>query len=106
MTRVEKYRLYRKEILNSFYVDEKETKKKKSSELVSKITVNRDATNNISYDEVLEAYEIYDKNDIQNKKHRLNAYQKKQISFIIISVSIIILLLAALIIVGIFAFGG
>lgn len=107
MTRVEKYRAYRKEILNSFYVEKKETKKVKSAEIASKITINRDAINDVSYDEVLEAYdELYDEKQIQNKKHHLNQYQKRQISFIIICVSIIILLLVAFIIVGILAFGG
>ena len=107
MTRVEKYREYRKEILNSFYADKKVTKKKQSSDLVSRATLNQDATNSLSYDEVLEVYQIYDKGDDETKKkNRLSKAQKHYRIFIIVCLTIIALLASGMVIVGIKLFGG
>ena len=107
MTRVEKYRLYRKEILNSFYTDDKETSKKKSAEFVSKKTLNRDVSK-MSYDDVLEAYKIYDDGTevVQKEQKRLNEYQKRHIIFVSVCIGLITLLLTGLILVGIKLFGG
>lgn len=107
MTRVEKYREYRKEILNSFYDDEVVTTKKQSSDLVHQVTANRDTVNNMSYDEVLEAYRIYDQGEENTKrKKKISKSQRNYRTFLIICVSIIVVLIVALIIVGIKAFGG
>ena len=106
MTRVEKYREYRKEILNSFYNDKKVTKKSIASQRVSNATLNTDTGNSLSYDDVLEAYELYDeKVEVQEKK-TLSKVQKKQLVFLIVGILIVLGLLAGLIIVGIKVFGG
>lgn len=104
MTRVEKYREYRKEILNSFYFDNKETKKSIASSKVSNATLNKDTAYDLSVDEVMEAYELYDEKQEANKKKNLSSYEKKRLLFIIIGAGVVTLLAAALIIVGIFAF--
>lgn len=107
MTRVEKYRAYRKEILNSFYVEKNDSKKEKSSELVSKIALTRDDSSKMSYKEVLDAYKIYDNQDEkQVEKQQMSEYQKRHLKFVFICVGIIIILLVALILVGIKLFGG
>lgn len=104
MTRVEKFREYRKEILNSFYFDNKKTKKSIASSKVSNATLNKDTAYDLSVDEVMEAYEVYDEKQESSKKKNLSSYEKKRLLFIIIGVGIAVLLLTALIIVGIFAF--
>ena len=107
MTRVEKYREYRKEILNSFYVEKSDTKKTRASERVSEATLNKDTTNNLSVEEVLEAYELYEeKEEVSKKNNALSKNEKKRILFFAITISIAVILVVALIIVGIFAFGG
>ncbi len=106
MTRVEKYREYRKEILNSFYFDKKETKKSIISNKVSQATLNKDTANNLSVDEVMEAYELYDETHEVTTKKKLNNVQKKELLFFIIGGVVIIGLIIGLIIVGINIFGG
>lgn len=106
MTRVEKYREYRKEILNSFYFDKKETKKSIVSTKVSQATLNKDTANNLTVDEVMEAYELYDENTETVQKKKMNNVQKKELIFFIIGAVVIIGLIVGLIIVGINAFGG
>ena len=106
MTRVEKYREYRKEILNSFYFDKKETKKSIVSTKVSQATLNKDTANNLTVDEVMEAYELYDENTEKVQKKKMNNVQKKELLFFIIGAAVIIGLIVGLIIVGINAFGG
>lgn len=106
MTRVEKYREYRREIVNSFYVEKKETKKSIISERVSSHTMNKDTGNTLSVDEVLEAYELYDdKKEVKEKKHMSSA-KKKELIFFLIGIGVAVILLTGLIIVGIHAFGG
>lgn len=105
MTRVEKYREYRKEILNSFYFEKEDTKKARASKKVSDATLNKDTAYDLSVDEVMEAYELYeDKEESTKKKHILTTYEKKQLLFLIGGIVLAVLLLVALIIVGIFAF--
>ena len=107
MTRVEKYREYRKEILNSFYVEKSDSNKTRVSEKVSEATLNKDTTNNLSVEEVLEAYELYEqKEDVSKKNNSLSKNDKKRILFFAITIFIAVVLVVALIIVGIFAFGG
>ena len=108
MTRVEKYREYRKEILNSFYNEKKNTKKEQSSELVSKATLNRDSNNSLSYDDVLEAYRIYDNDTLEedNTRKKKAKLPKQYVIFLIGGISIAVLLVVALIVIGINLFGG
>ena len=106
MTRVEKYREYRKEILNSFYNEKKVTKKSILSERVSNATLNTDTGNSLSYDDVLEAYELYEEKKEEPAKKTLSKVQKKQLLFLIIGILVVVALLVGLIIVGINVFGG
>jgi len=106
MTRVEKYREYRKEILNSFYFENKETKKSITSKKVSDATLNKDTTNSLSYEEVLEAYELYETESKEVTKKKMSPAKKKELIFFIIGLGVIVILIVALVIVGIFAFGG
>lgn len=102
MTRVEKYAEYRKEIQNSFR--DVTTKEKSASRVDKIIQENRMTSNGMNYDDVMEAFGIYDTDDHeQKKKSRIN---KKQIVSAIIYAIIILVLVGALIIVGIKAFGG
>ena len=91
MTRVEKYREYRKQILNSFYNEKKNTTKEKSAELVSKATLNRDSNNSLSYDDVLEAYRIYDDSSDETKVEKKRRLQKQYILFLIGGIAIALL---------------
>ena len=106
MTRVEKYREYRKEILNSFYFDNKETKKSIASDKVSKATYNKNTTNNLSVDEVMEAYQLYDETHEAPQKKKLDNIRKKEIIFFALGIIVVLGIIAALIVVGINAFGG
>ncbi len=106
MTRVEKYREYRREILNSFYVDKKETKISITSNKVSSATMNKDTGNTLSVDEVLEAYELYDDKKETIEKKKLSTEKKKELLFFLIGIGVAVILLTSLIIVGILAFGG
>lgn len=106
MTRVEKYREYRKEILNSFYYDKKETKKSIVSNKVSQATLNKDTANNLTVEEVMEAYELYDNNEDVVQKKKKNNINKKELIFFIVCIVVIIGLIIGLIIVGINVFGG
>ena len=107
MTRVEKYREYRKEILNSFYFDKKESKKSITSSKVSSATMNTDTGNSLSYEDVLNAYEIYEEeHPSKPTKRKMNAFEKKQLIFILVGSGVALLLIVALFIVGIYAFGG
>lgn len=102
MTRVEKYAEYRKEIEKSF---RNVTTKEQSASMVDKIIQeNHMTSNNINYDDVMEAYEIYDHDENEEKKK--SQINKRNVLFGMIYAIIIIALLAALIIVGIKAFGG
>ena len=104
MTRVEKYREYRKEILNSFYFEKEDTKKARASKKVSDATLNKDTAYDLSVDEVMEAYTLYEEKEETTKKKHLTAYEKKQLWFLIGGIALAVVLLTALIIVGIFAF--
>lgn len=106
MTRVEKYREYRKEILNSFYHEKEESKKSIASSKVSQATFYKDTSNSLSVDEVLDAYSLYEKKEENVKKVSLNKSKKKELLFFVIMIGVVIILITALIIVGIFAFGG
>ena len=106
MTRVEKYREYRKEILNSFYHENKETKKSIASNKVSQATFYKDTSNSLSVDEVLDAYSLYEAKEEKAKKTTLNKSKKKELLFFVITIGVAIILITALIIVGIYAFGG
>lgn len=106
MTRVEKYREYRKEILNSFYYEKKETKKSIVSSRVSQATLNKDTANNLTVEEVMEAYELYDESKPTEKKRTINNSQKKELLFFIVGIVVIIALIIGLVFVGINIFGG
>lgn len=107
-TRVEKYREYRREIQNSF--SEKDlTTKKKTSDRVNKIlsgnSSKRDSTNSISYNEIMGAYEIYDK-DQKKESSPLEKKHRRKVAYVIFATIMSILLITSTVIVGIIAFGG
>lgn len=107
-TRVEKYREYRREIQNSF--SEKDlTTKKKTSDRVNKIlsdnTSKRDSTNSISYNEIMGAYEIYDK-DQKKVSSPLAKKHRRKVAYVIFATIVSILLITSTVIVGIITFGG
>lgn len=106
MTRVEKYRKYRKEILASFYSSKEETKKSITSEKVSQATLNKDTANSMSVEQVLDAYKLYEEEKPVEKKKQMNPTRKKELIFFLIGIAVVAILITALIIVGINAFGG
>ena len=105
MTRVEKYREYRKEILNSFYFEEKETKKSLTSKRVSEATLNKDTSNSLSVEEILDAYQLYEEKETVQKKKQLSHFQKKQLILLLIGIILIIAIIIALIVIGINIWG-
>ena len=106
MTRVEKYREYRKEILNSFYSSKVETKKSLASDKVSSATLNKDTANSMSVEQVLEAYKIYDDEQPVKTKKEMTPTKKKELAFFLIGIGVVAILITALVIVGVKAFGG
>ena len=96
--------MMKQEILNSFYVDKKETKKSLTSKKVSEATYNKDSTNPLSVDEVLEAYKIYDEGNEVTKKQKMSSLQKKELLFFLLGALIIAILLTAVIVIGVLIF--
>lgn len=107
-SRVEKYKQYRDEIQNSFSeVDE--TKAKKSSDYVSRLFGEQEQlnknTSSISFNELMNAFDIYD-NGEEKYVSPLANHAKKKKRYIIFAISVCLLLLIMTIILGIFTFVG
>ncbi len=104
-TRVEKFKSYREEIQSSFGDDM--TSKKKISDRISKFIneENMHNTSSISFDEIIDAYEIYEKKETDNFSP-LKGKKTISTSYIVISTIICVILLGLLIFVGLLAFGG
>ncbi len=102
-TRVEKFRSYREEIQSSF--DNGMTSKKKTSDRISKVIndENNANTSSISFDEIMDAYEIYEKKEPQIISP-LKGRKTVSTSYIVFSIIICVILLALLIFVGVLAF--
>lgn len=100
MTRVEKYHRYREEISN-MKVENFSTKK----EVSSQIEKDDYHTKVISYDKVMDIFDIYD-TDATNKKHkRLFHLRKDQIIYCLIATIIILIILIPMIFIGIDLWG-
>lgn len=111
-TRIEKYRKYREEI-QAMSGDEVTTKVKTSQRAQQfldekdkkKLSEMNSSTISISYKEIMDAYDIYEK-EHPEEKNMLELQEKRRKVFLIVGVSLIIALLIALVIVGIIVFGG
>lgn len=105
-TRVEKFREYREEIQNSF-LESEITTKKKTSDRIKKINGNNadKATSSISFDELMNAYELYDKNG-KNKINPLLRKRSHSIPYILLAFFVCSLFLGLSIFFGLVTFGG
>ena len=98
MTRVEKYRRYREEIANMKF--ESSSSKKTVSESVGKIR-DINETSTLDYMEVLNAFEIYDTEGKETKKHHKFHIRKNQIIYCVIAFIVIVILILLIVLKGI-----
>lgn len=102
MTRVEKYRKYRREIAN-MKVDSFSSKKE-ALEQVEKIRETK-SSSVYDYDDLMEVHEIYGK-DVENIKSRKRIrVTKYQVCYLLIAIFIIAIIMIATILVGIKVWG-
>ena len=113
-TRVQKFKEYREEIQNSF-AETDVTTKKKTSDRVEKIldeqekeksNRNGSSSASISFDELMDSYEIYDKGDKKTNVSPLEFKRKRHIAYMATAISVCSLLAIASLVVGILYFGG
>ena len=106
-TRVEKFKEYREEIQNSFSETDTTTKDK-TSERVEKIIREQEGNNplelngdttTISFDELMNSYDIYEKDDQEKYVSPLEPLLKKRNTYIITGFSICGLLIVGIIVV-------
>lgn len=98
MTRVEKYRTYREEIANMKF--QSSSSKKTVSEKVGSLR-NIYSGSKLQYEEVLNAYEVYDSDAKDVKKRRIIKLRKTQIIYLVIACSVVLGLLIGVIISGV-----
>ena len=98
MTRVEKYRRYRQEILNMKF--ETFSEKQEVAEQVDKLH-NPELGNKMNYTDVMTVSESFDKGKMKFKKRRLINLTKYEIFYYLIAFGIIAILVVGLIITGI-----
>lgn len=103
-TRVEKFKKYRDEIAASFPSNDDSTMKKTSDRVDKVLAENKDSTS-IPYDDLLDAYELYDKGEHEEISPLLWLHKKRRNYVIIVSIILTILSITALIS-GILYFGG
>lgn len=111
-TRVEKYKDYRKEIQESF-AESDTTTKMLTSNRVEKIideqnnqTINSSDSTTISFDELMNSYQIYDKEQKEEEVSPLINKQKKRIAYIVTSISICSLIAISMLVVFFMHLGG
>jgi len=104
MNRVEKYRDYRREIME-MRDDQENTKILQSSNKVDELLKKDNSTKKLQYDDIKDGLGIYDFST-ENSITSPNYYKKKLALFYIVMGMIILILLAATIVTGILAFGG
>ena len=102
MTRTEKYRRYRNEILNMKF--ETFTVKREASETLDKLHDNR-LGNKLNYEQVMTANEVFNEGDVKFKKRRCINLTKYEIFYYLIAALVIAGLVAGLIISGIKLWG-
>lgn len=111
-TRVEKFKEYREEIQNSFSESDLTTKivtSNRVNEIIdeqNKIENCQNDSNTISYDQLMNSYQIYDKGEIDEYVSPLSSKYKKKLAYIITAISVNSLLAIALLVVTILHFGG
>lgn len=111
-TRVEKFKEYREEIQNSFSEADLTTKivtSNRVNEIIdeqNKVENYKNDSNTISYDQLMNSYQIYEKGDKDEYVSPLASKYKKKLAYIITAVSINSLLAIALLVVTILHFGG
>lgn len=104
MSRVEKFKEYRQEIMN-LPDDQVVTKKQKSSERVEKIISKKESSRVLQFDDVLEGLDIYQVPEHLQERH-LSIYKRKLIFFYCVMFLVIIALVVGLVLTGLEAFGG
>lgn len=111
VTRVERFKAYREEIQMK-YSNQNTTTKQKTSERVELVLQNSDNLlasstygNELSFDDVMGAYEIYDKKD-EKFISPLEEKAKRRKTYLITSLVVIGALAIACLITGILYFGG
>ena len=97
MTRVEKYRRYRQEILNMKF--ETFSEKREVAEEVDKVH-NPKVGNKLNYEEVMDINDKFDQGEIKFKKRRLINLTKYEIFYYLIAFGIIAILVVGLIVTG------
>lgn len=103
-TRVERYRKLREEIKHN--VTEKETTKTVTSKKVNEaLSSKHNKTNKIPVKTMLDAYETYDTNP-KAKVDPLKTIKTRKMAYIVASIVVSLILVAATIITGILAFRG
>lgn len=107
-TRVEKYRAYREEIQN-LSSDSDLTTQKKTSDRVNKLLESQEGVSSrnesLSLDEMINAYEIYDKG-IDSEESPLLVKAKRKHIYVLVSLITCFVLIGLTIIFAIIAFGG
>jgi len=96
MTRVEKYRRYRNEISNMKF--ETLTTKKEVSMQVSQLQ-KEGYSNKLNYEQVMNVHEVYVDEPLKVKKRQLLRLTKYEIFYLLLSCSIILILIAAILLV-------
>ena len=97
MTREEKYRRYREEILNMKF--ETFSEKREVAEQVDKVHDTR-LGNKLNYEQVMAVNEAFDNDKVKFKKRRLINLTKYEIFYYLIAFGIIAILIVGLIITG------
>ena len=98
MTRIEKYREYRKEISNMKF--ETFSQKRKVSQEIEKVH-DSEFGSKLNYEQVMNIHEVYDSNQTISKQNRRFALTKYEIFYYLIALSFIAVMIVALIFVGI-----
>lgn len=106
-TRVKKYQAYRRQI-REMPSDDTLTTKKMASQRVGKFIKKdkRDTYSTLSFDEVMDTYEIYNNGESTPEKPPFESFYKRRIAYIMIYAIIILSLLVGFIITGVMYFGG
>lgn len=97
MTRVEKYRSYREEIANMKI--ENFSSKKAVSEKIERICNNNESSK-LNYEEVLNAFDVYDTDGEPVKRKRKIRLRKSQIIYIAVATIVVAALLVGVILTG------
>lgn len=98
MTRVEKYRTYRKEISNMKF--ETFSQKKLAAEQLEELH-NENLGSKLNYEQVMVVHDVFNDGEEKHKKRRLINLTKYEILYYLIAFCIFVIILVALILTGI-----